>query len=169
MHLAAPACGWLRLAAAMAGFCQPGVGLRTCRHMLIHVRFAMFFQWHPLAPGRHPLEMCKCYVFLYVSTQSPLPPHLLYIILIKGGVREKGPPWGVAAGTRVWMRLSAHTRHVAFLVIFPHNLCIRRNTPQSDQTGESFLLIRNRLVSYDKNEYTNNGRHRASSNEFALA
>ena len=64
---------------------------------------------------------------------------------------------------------AAHTRHVAFLVIFPHNLCIRRNTPQSDQTGESFLLIRNRLVSYDKNEYTNNGRHRASSNEFALA
>ena len=64
---------------------------------------------------------------------------------------------------------AAHTRHVTFLVIFPHNLCIRRNTPQSDQTGESFLLIRNRLVSYDKNEYTNNGRHRASSNEFALA
>ena len=57
---------------------------------------------------------------------------------------------------------AAHTRHVAFLVIFPHNLCIRRNTPQSDQTGESFLLIRNRLVSCDKHEYTNNGRHWAS-------
>ena len=151
------------------------------KHICFDKFYCKFKKWHPVAPGRHPPEMCKCSVFLYVSTQSPLPPHLLYIILIKGGVREKGPPWGVAAGTRVWMRLlalmlleflgggAAHTRHVAFLVIFPHNLCIRRNTPQSDQTGESFLLIRNRLVSYDKSEYTNNGRHRAASNEFALA
>ena len=60
-------------------------------------------------------------------------------------------------------------RAMSHSLLYFRTICIRRNTPQSDQTGESFLLIRNRLVSYDKNEYTNNCRHRASSNEFALA
>ena len=82
--------------------------LETCKNIQVFICFnCKSKRWHPVAPGRHPPEMCKCSIFLYVSTQSPLPPHLLYIILIKGGVREKGPPWGVAAGTRVWMRLLA--------------------------------------------------------------
>ena len=95
----------------------------------------MWTYWYPLAPGRHPLELCKNY-FFFVSTQSPAPPHFLLRLHpdAPGRTRlwlaEAGCRYGWLLSARRWLvNMQTHVNTCTFCHVFPMAPACTRSAP----------------------------------------